>query len=344
MRQGRRWVVGLAAVVCLALVVGVVVLRGLGAQPDDAAAAVEVGLGTAPGVDPQALRFGRLTDPARTVVRDGLGNTVAVLTDNARTVRLTGPTRTFAEPDYTPAVVSTDAWVRLAPQVWRAGSENQPWFRPWLTAALADRGPDVLAVTMEYVHGAPDKKDAKGVRYAGDASFGPLSADDPDGRAENSDFLDYLGIGWTFADGRAGRPNPTRYGDLDCSGFLRLVYGYRLGYPLLNTNTPGPGLPRRAYAIADLGPGVQVIANRAVPAKEYDRLQPGDLVFFNTEPATPRRTDHSGIFLGIDDAGHYRFISSRSKADGPTFGDFGGASLLDGSGYWALRFRTARRI
>lgn len=69
------------------------------------------------------------------------------------------------------------------------------------------------------------------------------------------------------------------------------------------------------------------------------------MVFFNSDPGTGQvRTDHSGIFMGVDDGGHYRFISSRSKADGPTFGDTGGAALLDDGGHWSQRFRNARRI
>jgi cell wall-associated NlpC family hydrolase len=289
------------------------------------------------------LTYERVDDPARTVVHGAGGTALATFTDNARTVRLTGPKRTFAEPAFTEATVTTDAWIRLAPAPWHAGAENESWFRPWFTAALADRSADALAVAVEYLHGAPDKTDANGVRYAGDASFGPVSATDPDGRAENNDFYDYLGITWKFPDAGTVQPKRDRYGDVDCSGFLRLVYGYRLGYPLRGTNEPGDGLPRRAYAISSIGPGAVVVENRGTPARDYARLQPGDLVFFHTE-GDSRRTDHSGIFLGVDDTGHYRFISSRSKADGPTFGDKGGEALLDGGGYWSVRFRTARRI
>jgi hypothetical protein len=50
------------------------------------------------------------------------------------------------------------------------------------------------------------------------------------------------------------------------------------------------------------------------------------------------------MYLGVDDRGHHRFISSRTTANGPTMGDLGGESILDGTGYWALRWRTARRI
>jgi cell wall-associated NlpC family hydrolase len=289
--------------------------------------------------------FDRLTTPDRTVVRDGRGGEVASFTDGARTVMVTGPSRTFAEPAHTRAVVTTTAWIRLAPQEWRAGAENAPWFRPWLLAARTDASPDVLAVATQYLQGSPTLTDDKGVRYAGNASFGPESEEDPDGRAENSDFYDYLGVSWRFPQGGTVKPKPDRYGDVDCSGYLRLVYGYRMGYPLLNVNAAGAGLPRRAFAISQFGPGVEVIPNRGVPPRDYGSLQPGDMVFFNSDPGTgPFRTDHSGLFMGVDDAGHYRFVSSRSKADGPTFGDTGGGALLDGGGHWSERFRNARRI
>ncbi|MDT5038845.1 MAG: hypothetical protein QOE03_4030, partial [Micromonosporaceae bacterium] len=216
---------------------------------------------------------------------------------------------------------------------------------PWLLAARTDASPDVLAVATQYLQGSPTLTDDKGVRYAGNASFGPESEEDPDGRAENSDFYDYLGVSWRFPQGGTVKPKPDRYGDVDCSGYLRLVYGYRMGYPLLNVNAAGAGLPRRAFAISQFGPGVEVIPNRGVPPRDYGSLQPGDMVFFNSDPGTgPFRTDHSGLFMGVDDAGHYRFVSSRSKADGPTFGDTGGGALLDGGGHWSERFRNARRI
>nr|MBA2556149.1 hypothetical protein [Chloroflexota bacterium] len=51
-----------------------------------------------------------------------------------------------------------------------------------------------------------------------------------------------------------------------------------------------------------------------------------------------RAIDHDGIYVGLDGAGHARFVSSRRTADGPTIGDAGGASVLDGSGYWAEAF------
>lgn len=343
---GRRSVfIALAAALCvLAVGVGYVVVHR-GTDPVEALPAPAAPTSAAPDVTAGALTFKRLADPARTEVHDAAGRLVAVFTDGARTVRLVGPSRTFRDPAFSTASVTTDAWIRLAPHAWSAADADAPWVRSWLITESADVRPDALGVAMQYLHGAPDLRDARGVRYAGDASFGPLSDIDPDGRAENSDFYDYLGIPWKFPGRPLVQPKKERYGDIDCSGFLRMVYGYRLGYPLLDTNTAGPGLPRRAYAIGSMGPGTVIVANRGTPPTDYDRLQPGDLVFFHSDPWTPMaRTDHSGIFLGVDDAGHYRFISSRSKADGPTFGDMGGAAILDGGGYWAQRFRTARRI
>ena len=288
--------------------------------------------------------YQRSTAPDRTEITDSSGEPVAIMTDGARTAHIHGPSRTFEEPRFTDAKVETDMWVRLAPQAWHAGAEQETWFIDWLAAARNDRSPDVLATAFEYVDGAPVKKDNQGQQYSGDASFGPPDPLDPDGRAERSDFYDYLGIPWTFPDGKIETPGPDRKLALDCSGFLRMVYGHRLGYPLRDTNTPGDGLPRRAFAMAQFGPGVQLMPNSGQRARGIDRLLPGDLVFFNSEPIPAPQVEHSGIYLGLDDSGHHRFISSRTGPDGPTMGDLSGEPLLDGIGYWQDRWRTARRL
>ncbi|GAA4166127.1 hypothetical protein GCM10022251_53240 [Phytohabitans flavus] len=322
---------GLTGVVVIALLAGGVAGCQRGEGPAAPAAAPAQDFVSAPPVE--ELEFERVSDPPRTLVVDSAGKTLAVFTDKARTVRLTGPSRTLAEETHTAATVTTDAWIRLAPRPWKKGEEGQTWVRPWLEEALADRSPDALAIAMEYVEG--------GKR---DASFGPLSNTDPDGRAERSDFYDYLGIDWEFPDGKNERPDPDHIRSLDCSGFLRMVYGYRMGYPLRGTNTPGTGLPRRAYAIAKFGPGAELMPNRGTQAREYERLNAGDLVFFNGGPVLNDHIEHMGMYLGVDSDGRHRFISSRTKADGPTLGDTGGDSLLDGSGHYGVRFRTARRI
>ncbi len=340
----RKAAIAAAAAACLILGAGVFILSLPGAGRSPAPTATESPEAASVPAGEAAWAYKRLADPARTVVRDERGGVVAVFTDGTRTVRLTGPVRTFIEPSFTTASVTTNAWVRVAPRPWSKGSERSAWFHPWLTKALVDKSLDVFGVAMEYIHGAPDRFDDNDVRYAGDASFGPVSSRDPDGRLENSDFLDYLGVSWDFPDAGTAKPKADRYGFVDCSGFLRLVYGYRLGYPLLGRNTEGDGLPRRAYAISAFGPGVLVIPNTGRPPRDFDRLQAGDLVFFETDFGPEHQTDHSGIYMGVDNTGHHRFISSRTLANGPTLGDLGGEAILDGRGYWAVRFRDARRI
>ncbi|WP_084175847.1 NlpC/P60 family protein [Actinokineospora spheciospongiae] len=298
-----------------------------------------------PGAAPPgggAPRFERLAEPARTVVRDAAGTTLATFTDGARTAVLTGPSRTLAEPRFTTATVTTTAWVRLLPRPWSPNAETEPWFTPWFDQHGGSTEPDVLAVATQYLDGAPNETDADGVRYRGDASFGPVAASGA-GRLERSDFYDYLGVRHTFADRTTGTPDPKRLRAVDCSGFVRLVYGYRLGYPLLPGNKPGPGLPRRAYAIADSGPGVLVVPNEHRRAAAYTALQPGDLVFFEVED-DEATLDHAAVYLGVDNTGHHRFISSRERANGPTMGDLGGTSLLDDGGHYSLAWRAARRI
>lgn len=300
--------------------------------------------GPAGPVTESGFSYRRLTAPDRTEIIDPDGKPVATMTDGARTAHVYGPPRTFAEPRFTTAKIHTNHWVRLAPKEWQAGAEKQKWFTDWLTAARDDRSADVLAVAMEYTYISAPKKDKHGRQYSGDAAFGPLSDSDPDGRAENSDFYDYLGVPWSFPDGKNEQPSASHILSLDCSGFLRMVYGYRMGYPLRGTNTAGDGLPRRAFAIAAMGPGTLLMPNSGKRALELDRLLPGDLLFFNAGPVQGANIEHSGMYLGVDDRGHHRFISSRTTANGPTMGDLGGESVLDGTGYWALRWRTARRV
>lgn len=324
----------------LALVVGgsgIVVGRMQDAPPEPGAPESRVAAAAAD------LRFLRREDPDGTTVVDAAGTVLATLTDGARTVTLEGPERTFAEPQFEGEAVTTRVWVRLLPEEWRAGAEQEGWFRPWLRDNLDNAEPDILAMAGEYLDGAPAGDDDEGVRIRGDARFGPPG---PNGgpSPENSDFYDYLGVRWRFADGAARRPDPVRYGAVDCSGFVRLVYGYRGGYPLLATEDPGPGLPRRARAMAETGPGVVVLPDTGAPPANLGALQTGDLLFFDLDQAPDRRTDHVGIYLGRDVNGLHRFVSSRRRADGPTLGDVGGTSLLDDGGHYARSFRAAKRL
>ncbi|GHE75952.1 hypothetical protein GCM10017786_01040 [Amycolatopsis deserti] len=285
----------------------------------------------------------RREQPARTVITDAGGNVLATFTDGSQTAVLKGPQRTFADPRFSTATVTTTAWVRLLPQAWTAESVHAPWFGTWFDTALSNSRPDVLAIATDYLDGAPTRTDAKNVAYAGDAAFGPEIGTGK-GRDERSDFYDYLGQDWDFPDTSTQHADPSRYRMVDCSGFVRLVYGYRSGIPLRGTNTPGVGLPRRAWAIAEYGQGTVVIPNTNQRATDYNALQPGDLVFFNIDPYLGDQIDHTGIYLGLDSTGHHRFMSSRAKANGPTLGDLGGTSLLDDGGYYSQALRAARRL
>ena len=240
-------------------------------------------------------RYERLTAPPRTVVRDERGVIVATFTDGARTAVISGPTRTFQS---TRTQVTTPAWVRLAPEPWTPGADHAAWLRPWLDAAVADRGDDVLAVAAQYLDGAAQATDAKAVRFRGDARFG------------RADFADYLGVTWSFPGGPTEAPAPDGYGALDPAGYVRLVYGYRAGYPLRSASGAGTGLPRTPAAMATLDAGAQVPADRLA-------LQPGDLLFFGSGP----EVDLVGIFFGLDQNGRPRFLSSRDRTDGPAFSD-----------------------
>jgi cell wall-associated NlpC family hydrolase len=307
------------------------------------ASAAHAGTGAGPtsAVDASIVTFERAANPARTLAKDDSGAVVATFTDGARTVVLRGPERTFEEPSATEATVTTTAWVRLAPQAWKQGAEQRSWFEPWFQSVLGSEEPDVFARAFEYVKGAPDHSNEDGVRISGDALFGPLGSNGQD-RLEANDFYDYLGVSWRFPDVGRVRPESRRYGSLDCSGFVRMVLGYRLGYPLRGSNGPGPGLPRRAFAIQKYGAGVEIVPDREVTATAYDSLQPGDLVFFQTEGGP--QIDHMGIYLGVDSNGGHRFMSSRVKANGPTMGDIGGTSLLDDEHFYSRGWRAARRV
>lgn len=273
------------------------------------------------------------TNGGITTVSDASG-WLATYTLGARTVTLRGPQRVLREPGVA-ATVTTSVYVRLLPQPF-AGAVD----RTWLDRALADTSPDVLAVALQYVAQSPAAYDASGLQYAGDASYGPLQ---PDGtRAEGSDFNDYLGVTWSYPSG-PDRPEADQLHSLDCSGFVRMVYGYREGFPL-ELDPDGSALPRRAVQMAASAPGPVVIPDTGGQATDLAPLRPGDLVFFDASSDDGTDIDHAGIYLGRDDAGRARFISSRKTPDGPTMGDVNSLSVLSGTGFYARAFREARRL
>jgi cell wall-associated NlpC family hydrolase len=275
----------------------------------------------------------RLSGPSRTDVYDAQGKRVATFTDGARTVVLKGAARTFREGT-APAVTTSD-WVRVLAKPFGGTVDTT-----WLGKALADTSPDALAIATQYIAGAPAVV-SSGITIAGDAGYGPLVGGV---RQEGSDFHDYLGVAWTYASGTTAVPDSSQYRDVDCSGFMRLLFGYRLGVPLALSPAADHGaMPRRSFEIYDAAPGVITIADAHRQA-DPGKLSAGDLVFFDATSDSADQIDHVGMYLGVDALGNHRFISSRKSINGPTFGDTNGKSILEGTGLYATTFRAARRL
>lgn len=236
------------------------------------------------------------------------GGWIASFTKGTRTVRIAGSPRTFRDPtEGASGGVSHDQYVRLLSKPF--GSFGDPE-RTWLTARRADTSPDVLAIGMEYLDGT-----ALDPKYV----FG-------------NDYDDYL-----------AEKNPARRG-IDCSGFIRLVYGHRT-LPALLT---GGLLPRVSKNQLANGTGVLTVANdgKQPTTTELQRLRIGDLVFFDVSARNDDTggIDHVGFYVGKDSAGHMRFLNStpnNGKMTGPTMMT---KFVLDGTSFWATHFRGARRL
>ncbi|WP_055586492.1 NlpC/P60 family protein [Streptacidiphilus griseoplanus] len=249
--------------------------------------------------------------------------------------------------DVPPSVTHGD-WVRVLPQpfdgTWTG--EVEQTVRGW----AGSTAPDVLAHAAMFLGGAPavtaGSGPAQGRQVLGRAGYGYL---DPQGyRYEGADFHEYMGIGWTFDDGIHTGPSSKQVGNLDCSGFTRMVFGYHMGVPLAaGQDTSGLRIPRQSRDMVDHAPGVRIDRTDGTNPPAAALLQPGDLVLFNADSGDDNPTltiDHVGIHLGVDAAGERRFLSSRKTVNGPTMSDLGGASLLDGTGTYATKLHTVHRI
>jgi hypothetical protein len=197
----------------------------------------------------------------------------------------------------------------------------------WIRGHVGSTAPDILQIVTEYLRDAPERRDDKGQVYAGDAAFGIERDDGVDG----ADFHEYMGIPWTFPDGRTVAADPRWRDAMDCSGFVRMVYGYRSGLPLLTgrSDTKVDGLPRTADAMARHARSAVIASSVRRPPRDLGGIQPGDLVFFAMHD-DPAKISHSGIYLGTDADGQRRFASSRDSTRGPSFADSSkGRSTLD---------------
>lgn len=289
----------------------------LGIAGGVAACAPASGSGAAPGT-PLPLR----TQTAR--ASNGVS---AFFTAGARTVTLTGPQRTFSEPGLD-ATFTTDQWVRFLPKPFKSTVDAA-----WLDRAAADTGDDLLAIAFQYVTGGPYL-----TRYGPELLTG--------GRDEGSDFNDYLGVPWVYGDGTLDKPELDQRGCLDCSGYVRMVVGYRMGLPLSLRSRGGRTVPRRAVQMAADGPGV-VLLDGALAAQPsvLGLLRTGDVLFWDASDDDGSDIDHVGFYLGLDSGGQHRFLSSRKTANGPTMSDVGTPSRLDAPGSLYTRtFRSARRF
>lgn len=240
--------------------------------------------------------------------------------------------------------VTHSTWVRVLNT-----SFNGTWtpqLADQIRAWAVDTQPDVLAYAMMYVTGAPTVTSPalSGAQIAGQSNYGPLdSAGVP---IEGADFHDYMGRNWTFPSGESQTAGAGETGCVDCSGFVRMIYGYHMGIPMVRTaNIDGLNLPRMTKDIGPTGPGV-IIAQATGTAPAITGLQIGDVPHFDADTSDPvaGQLDHNGIYLGVDSLGHPRFINSRKTPNGPTFGDLGGASTLDGTGTYATSLRLIRRF
>jgi len=304
----------------------------------------------------------RYTNPNRTDVLNAQSQWLATFTDNSYSVKVKGATRTFSEPiipetsGVTQYTVTTFIWVRLM-----AARFSGVVDEAWLDARLADNSPDILAMSMQYIAGAPAITNGSGLQIAGDSGYGD---------AAGADFNDYLGVTWAYGSfGGNDAPESSEFREMDCSGYTRMLFGYResLRAPNHTNNTAG-GITLAAYG--NNRPGIafsRVSADQCNPTRgvgvyvvpyssgrkpsDYGNLTTGDLVCFDAD-SNETGIDHVGIFLGIDSGGHYRFISSRNSLRGPTMNDSGtsqtGApcyspSTLDGCGWAPDGWRSAVR-
>jgi len=299
-----------------------------------------------------SFTFQEHVNPDRIVVSEQ-GKWVATFTIHCYTVTLAGPPRTFSETfrrsGATHAVsVTHSKWVRAAP-----GPVDKRIDERWLTHALeanAAGTPDVLAIAMEYIKGAPPLF-LGDLQIAGDASYGPLLPGQ--GRDEGADFNDYLGLRWLYPTEAADAPERAQFRCLDCSGYMRMVWGYRhhlpgAGYPdsipLSCRPRAKSTLPRRSFELYAEGTGIILVPDSGAQVTNLGSLDIGDLVFFDASDDDENRLDHVGMYLGTDATGAHRFISSRKTPDGPTLADRGGLSVLDGGEYYARAFRAVRRL
>ncbi|MFE1443507.1 NlpC/P60 family protein [Streptomyces sp. NPDC058739] len=303
------------------------------------------------GVDdePTSLWHHSVRDPEKApdaVFRSGrvgvraLGSTGATVLPQARVYDFRIDTAVWTDPP----VVTHDTWVRVLPEpfdgTWTAAVEER--IRAW----AGDTSPDALTYASMYRPFAPAVTDPahQNARVLGESGYSGLLATGL--REVGADFHEYMGLPWTFPSGErvTQTPDPKWLGNLDCSGFVRMVYGYHLGVPLGLAEDPQRRyLPRTSQRQAASSPGV-VVARATDAPPPLDALRIGDVLFWNDPD--DGAVSHTGIYLGVDQNGKRRFASSRKTPNGPTMADVGGKSVIDGaaSDLYTEQLRVIRRL
>ena len=95
----------------------------------------------------------------------------------------------------------------------------------------------------------------------------------------------------------ARQPDPQAFRSLDCSGYMRMLWGYRAGLPFAYL-PDGVNLPRHSWEIAENAPGVVLIPNTGMQVADLSAIAPGDLVFFKWDEENPHPIDHVGNVPG----------------------------------------------
>lgn len=248
----------------------------------------------------------------------------------------------------TPPTVASSSYVYLMPTAYLGFLDVT--VADWLTETLASSDPDLLSTAMNYITGG-----------ATDADYGPLYSPgrvwdvghvDDGTRQEGADWNDYLGVTGSYPDltiPATDNAEAHQLGCLDCSGYVRMVFGNIFGMPMAlddSADYNGLRIPRVSGDIIASGPG-NVIAEGAPPV--LTAIQPGDILGWDADTSNPDeeegQIDHIGIYLGEDQDGQHRFLSSRKTANGPTLGDLGGPSIIgNGTGLYARSLRIIRRF
>lgn len=269
----------------------------------------------------------RLADPDRHEVYDATDQWIATYTLGSFTVTYRGAHRVFHQNN---ATIAGDIWARMLPVPFDGRIDFAH-----LDEMRTDPSPDLLAIGAQYLDGVPPIYSG-GIQLAGDSGYG---------EGIGSDFRDYLGITYVYSSGSIVSPRESRFLTMDCSGYLRMAFGYR-GSPYRIPFGTG-GLPRTSNDQFFYGHGTVIIpyADAKPDPAMLARLMPGDAVFFKSSDARDVLINHVGYYIGRDQNNRMRFIHSLSSyVDGPRFDVSPSLYVLDGNTSWPGYLRAVRRF